>query len=344
MNKNTTQSLRKINQEKIIKALRDHGESNKNQLSEYTSLSVGTCYNILMDLLETKEVIRGDGFASTGGRKAKSYKLNEDFSYILAVSMYRKFEEIYYILRVYNHIDQQVYEYISQKRVINFEDLYNDIVQVNKQFPNICIISLAIPGIVSKEGQLEKISMVKGLEKISQVHMKEKLETLLHKKVILDNDVNIATIGYYSLHTDIKNIAFIYQPLDELAGFSFIVDGRLLRGQHGLIGEAPYLPILNQEQQYHYLETHEGTYELLVKFIVLIMLMNDPQQIIICCQENIDIKQIYNGIFKYIPDKNFFPSINVYKDINEFIFAGLIFISREILNTNLVMKMQSVYK
>lgn len=344
MNKSTTQSLRKINQEKIIKALRDYGESNKNQLSEYTSLSVGTCYNILMDLLETKEVVRGNDFVSTGGRKAKSYKLNEDFSYILAISIHREFDSIYYILRVYNHIDNQVYEHTSQKGVISFENLCEDIDKIIGQFPNIYVISLAIPAVISKEGEVETISLVKGLEKMSHIHIKERLEVMFQKKVIVDNDVNVATIGYYSSHTNIQNIAFIYQPLDELAGISFIVDGHLLRGEHGLIGEVPYLPILNQKQQYQYLKKENGLYELLVQFIVLIMIMNDPQQIVICCQRKIDISKVYNGMLQYISDKHFFPEIVIYSDIYEFIFNGLLLMGREMLNTNLVMKTQGVYK
>lgn len=297
-----------------------------------------------MDLLETKEVVRGEDFLSTGGRKAKSYRLNEDFSYILTISMHREFNSIYYILRVYNHINKQVYEHTSQKGVIYFEDLCEDIDKIIKQFPNIDIISLAIPAVVSKEGEVETFSLVKGLEKMSHIHIKERLEILFQRKVIVENDVNVATIGYYSFHTNIQNIAFVYQPLDELAGISFIVDGHLLRGEHGLIGEVPYLPMLNQKQQYQYLKKENGIYELLVQIIVLIMIMNDPQQIIICCQRKIDMSHIHNGILKYISDQRFFPEIIVYNDIYEFIFNGLILISREMLNTNLVMKTQGVYK
>ena len=72
--------------------------------------------------------------------------------------------------------------------------------------------------------------------------------------------------------------------------------------------------------------------------------MNDPQQIVICCQRKIDISKVYNGMLQYISDKHFFPEIVIYSDIYEFIFNGLLLMGREMLNTNLVMKTQGVYK
>ena len=38
------------------------------------------------------------------------------------------------------------------------------------------------------------------------------------------------------------------------------------------------------------------------------------------------------------------PEIVIYSDIYEFIFNGLLLMGREMLNTNLVMKTQGVYK
>lgn len=339
----TTHHLRKINKEKVIKALYEYGECNKNQLAHYTSLSAGTCYNVLQELLKTGEVLRGDGFASTGGRKAKSYKLNENFYQILTISFHRESQEIYYILRIYNCVEQQIFEYISSKSVIDFDILCLDIQKATIQFPDISIIAISLPAVISKEGQIEEISLVKGLEKLSGVSVKKELELRFQKKVIIENDVNVAAIGYYSCHINCKNVGFIYQPVDDLAGLAFIVNGQLIKGTHGLIGEMPFLPILTQSQQYNYLKTLEGRIEMISKFVVMMMIMNDPKKIIIDCQ-GIDKKEkIEEQIKKFIPYQQFIPEIIFVDDMKTLIFKGLILMARETQTSNLVMTTQKVY-
>lgn len=339
----TTQNLRKINREKVIKALQEHGESNKNQLAEYTSLSVGTCYNILQELLNSKEVVMGKGFASTGGRKAKSYKLNENFSQKLTISFHREYHEVYYVLRVYNHVDQQIYENFSQQKFKSFENLCLHIEEIIQMFENICVIAISIPAIVSQDGNLENISLVNGLEKFSCIDIKKELELRFQKKVIVENDVNVAAIGYYCHHQNIHHVGFIYQPKDDLAGFAFIVNGQLMRGAHGLVGETPFLPLMTQQQQYKYLKTSAGIVEILSIFIVMMMIMNDPQEIVIACENIKDEDILYEKIKKVIPDDHFIPKITLINDIESYIFDGLILMSRESQVTNLVMTTQKIY-
>ena len=339
----TTQNLRKINKEKIIQALHDYGESNKNQLAEYTSLSVGTCYNVLQELLKTKEVIRGNGFASTGGRKAKSYKLNENFYQILTVSFHRKFQKVYYVSRVYNYIEGQIYENVSPKVILDFDDFCLSMQNIIQQYENIMVIAISFPGVISKEGTIEEISLIKGLEKLSHISIKRELELRFHKKVIIENDVNVAAVGYYSCHKSTNHVGFLYQPQDDLAGMAFIVNGQLMKGMHGLVGEVPFLPWLTQEQQYEYLKTKEGIYQLLSQLIVMIMITNDPEEIVIECQGINEQEKLIEEIRKYIPYSHFIPHLTFIDDIKSFIFKGLILMSRESLTTNLVMTTQKVY-
>lgn len=341
--KTTTQNLRKINKDKIMKALHEQGESNKNQLAQYTGLSVGTCFNVLKELLETKEVVMGEGFASTGGRKAKSYKLNENYSQILTISFHREHQVIYYILRVYNYIDQMINETVSKKSIIDFEDLCFNIQETLNQFKNICIISMSIPGVISREGNIEDISLVKGLENLSHIQIKKELELRFRKKVIIENDVNVAAIGYYSYHQNINHVGFIYQPTDDLAGLAFIVNGQLMKGEHGLVGEIPFLPLLTHKQQYESLKSEAGITDMLSKLIVMMMIMNDPKEIIIACPQIKNKDILYQKIKEYIPYHHFIPQITYIDDIKTYIFKGLILMSRESQTTNLVITTQKVY-
>lgn len=340
----TTQELRKINKEKVIKALYENGECNKNQLAQYTTLSVATCYNVLQELLKTNEVIMGNGFASTGGRKAKSYKLNENYSQKIMISFHREHQEVYYILRVYNYVDQVIYEMTSQKSIVDFEELCLSIQVVDNQFENIESLSISLPGVISKEGAIEDISLINGLEKLSHIQIKKELESRFHKKVIIENDVNVAVIGYYAHHQNMSQVALIYQPKEDLAGLSFIVNGQLMKGTHGLVGEIPFLPLFTQVQQYECLKTDEGIIDMLSKLIVMIMIMNDPNEIVIACSQIKSKDILYENVKNYIHYQHFIPQIKLIHDIKSYIFEGLVLMSRELQTTNLVITTQKVYK
>lgn len=324
----TTKKLRKMNKEKIIQALYDLGECNKNQLAKYTNLSQGTCYNILQELLDSKEIIMGEGFDSTGGRKAKSYKLNKDYSKTLAISFHRQYDIVVYKIRVYNYVDELIYEELSQPSMIELETLCQDIQRIIDLFNHIKVLALSIPAIITQEGSIEDITLVKGLEKLAHIPIQEELYKRFNKQVIIENDVNTAVIGYYNQHKDISNIGFVYQPMDDLAGLAFIVNGVLLSGQHGLVGEMPFLPFMKQQEQYEYLKTSTGIYQILSQMITLMMIMNDPQHIVVCCQD-INHDLLYQNILKYIPYENLISEIIIVDNIESLIFQGLLLMSKE---------------
>lgn len=347
MNMSTTQNLRKINKDKILKALLELGECDKNQLSQYTSLSIGTCNNILKELLESCEVVMGEGFESTGGRKPKSYKLNSHYSKILTISFHKEYRNGYftfYTMRVYNSVDKVLYETIKTPNILNFETLYQDIKDIMNQYKNIKVISIAVPGVISQTGHLGEISLIEGFHHFEGIHIAKELNEGLNVKVLIDNDVNVTAIGYYSNHKELSHLGFIYQPLEDLAGAATIVNGQLQRGKHHFAGELSFLPFLTHEQQFEYIKTTEGRIQLLTMFIVTMIVMNDPDMICISCESLESIEPLLAEVRKYLPYNHLIPEIVLIGNIDQHIFKGLLEMSHESLSSNLVMTRQSIFE
>ena len=347
MNMSTTQNLRKINKDKIIKAFHELGECNKNQLSQYTSLSIGTCNNILRELLESREVIMGDGFESTGGRKPKSYKLNSHYSKILTISFHKEYRKnyiIYYILRVYNNVDELLYETTKKPTSMKFDILCQDIEDIMTQYKNIKVVSIAIPGVISQDGCLEEISLAEGFNELKGIHLSQEISQKFNVKVLIDNDVNVTAIGYYSDHKALSHLGFIYQPSEDTAGAASIVNGQLQRGKHHFVGELSYLPFLTRQQQFDYIKTKEGCIELLSLYIVTMIIMNDPDCICISCALLDSIDPLVKAVEKHLPYHHLIPEMTLIGEINQHIFKGLLEMSHEASTSNLVMTKQSIFE
>lgn len=332
-----TKNLRQINTEKVKRALLENGECHKNQISYYTSLSKATVTNILKELIETNEVIYGKGFASTGGRCAKSYKLNADYSYILAISFVRRYFGVDYIQRVYNIADEMLYEEKLQTKIVEIDTLIKDIKKIISIYPKIKIITISVPAILEQNGNITDVSM-KGFQSND---LKKKLEDNFSCQVLIENDVNVAAIGYYGQNPNQDYFSLLYQPKDELVGAAYIYKGQLIKGIHNLAGELAYLPFIDQRTQYQMLNDKDGYLCLIVKFMITIIVTHDPKLIIVS-GKNLDLQVMQQQLKMYLPEK-LLPEIILIENITQYIFSGLLFMAHDALSTNLVMTTRTIY-
>ncbi|MCD7949247.1 MAG: ROK family protein [Erysipelotrichaceae bacterium] len=315
--------LRQTNKTTVLKALYELGPSTKNQISEYTELSVGTCFNVLQELLESNEVILGEDFASTGGRKAKCYEINKNYAYNLTISMVRVYEEIQYTINIYNLIDEKIDSYTSNYSVIDFNKLLDDISSVMNQYLNVISIVIALPGFVDKDGYLNEMCLNYGLEKLREISLTQELSQRFHCHVIVENDVNVMAYGYYALHKECDTFGFIYQPEKELAGGAYVYQGELVKGKHGFLGEIGYLVNLNRSQQLQDLE-NDNIHTLLAHFMHTMQVMYDPDYIIVYCPMIKDIDISKSLLLQNLPHESLLSDIIFIEDINTYLEYGLI--------------------
>lgn len=325
------QDLRRKNKEKVLKVLYELKQCQKNQIVEKTSLSSGTCHNILQELIESQEVIVNSEFASTGGRKAKCYELNPNYCQFMTISFFREYDSIYYVMKIYDYQNQLLNEKKSQPGLLNFEDLLADINSITILYQNIQVIVMALPAILNDDGYLQEHFLVRGLQGLENIQIQLEIERQFHVKVIIDNDVNIATMGYYSTNQDYQNLALIYQPLKELSGVGILLNGQIHSGNHGMSGELSFLPGLSRQQQFEYLKTYEGTLKLLTAFIITLMITIDPETIVISCPWIKESDQLIKSVQETMISQSIMPHILVVGDIQDYMDLGLLELGHEFL-------------
>ncbi len=315
--------LRQTNTKTVLKALYELGPSTKNQIAEYTELSVGTCFNILQELLESNEVMLGEDFASTGGRKAKCYEINKNYAYTLTISMVRVYEKINYTINVYNLIDEKVDSYTSNYAVVDFNKFLDDISTMMNQYANVISIVISLPGFVDKDGYLNEMCLNYGLENLRGISLTKELSQRYHCHVIVENDVNVMAYGYYYMHKEYDTFGFIYQPDKELAGGAYVYHGELIRGKHGFLGEIGYLANLNRTTQLQDLE-NDNIHTLLAYFMHTMQVMYDPDAIIVYCPLVKDQNILKSLLQQSLPHDSLLSNTIFIEDIDTYLEYGLI--------------------
>lgn len=101
-------------------------------------------------------------------------------------------------------------------------------------------VCLGLPGAVSRQ---RSVSNAPNLSHVESEGFLDEIETTLGKPMGFDNDANYALLGelHYGAATNIPNAAML--TIGYGLGAGLAIDGRILQGERGLIGEFGQLPI-----------------------------------------------------------------------------------------------------
>ena len=286
-----TQKLREINNELVTNFLRDNEFGTISRISRATELSISTCRNILNELVKDKIVTELNDSASNGGRPSVKYVFNKNHSYfgIILISTDKNDE----IIKSYtvNMAGEAVYEKSLVLKKITIETLMDIVQELTLSKPGIEVITIGIPGVV-QDGKV-------GLCDISSfinTTLKEIIESQFKIKIILENDVNAAALGYYNCNKDdSNNIAYLYYPNLGIPGAGIIVNGEIIKGDSNFAGEVRFLPF---EEKFTDLELIQNDLELfselIVKTILSINSILNPSRV--CISWNNLSEEFFNKI------------------------------------------------
>ena len=286
----------------------------KNQIAEYTHLSQATVTNILKELLENKFIMRIEDCQSTGGRKAKQYRICG--SYMLFGLMN---------LRVQNqliHVECQIIDLdfvIIENVKYQFESIeleeFIQLIQELKTKYHFQYLGISIPGIVV-DGKIEKSD----IETFDGVALQEHIETSCHVKTMIENDVNTMMLGYIHSHVvDNQPVAFVYQPDNHHSGCGLYINHAIVYGATHFAGELAYLPYGSLAQQEEILK--KDPLSLLVKQVVSIIAIINPSLMILhtpCVKTN-DLLEV---IKEHIPSQHL-PQFEFINEMETCVFEGL---------------------
>lgn len=284
----------------------------KNELSNTTGISKSAITNILKDLINIKMIEFIGEAQSTGGRKSKQYRLNKDYFHIGKIVLQRKKDRYYFIGQSVNLFNQ----IIVDKQIISKQGTYQELVELIQELitndTSISTICLSIPGIC-ENGFISDCDF----EELRNMELKKLLSDLLHKEIIIENDVNVAVIALHHRYT-IANLALLYQPEVEYVGCGMIIANQLYNGYSHFAGELRYLPFYNHQIQREMLNTHPK--ELLRLQIETICCVMNPEMI--CLYSDVLNETELQSISLQIP-KQHQPRIQVIQELNMYLYEGL---------------------
>lgn len=286
----------------------------KGEIAQATGLSVATITNILKELLASNYIERVEDCESTGGRKAKRYRICGQFMYFGLIHLQLFQRKVQVRCRVID-LDGKIVlhkEYHFTEFLIS--DLEAIIKQIRKQFV-FEHVAISVPGIVDK-GNITECN----IESLNGYNLKEVLEDTLAIHVNIENDVNTAMLGYIHFHTlDEKSVAFVYQPDNHQSGCGLYINQAILYGATQFAGELGFLPNGSRNDQSEMLA--KNPMSLLVKQLVSIIAIVNPSHMILYtpCVGKVGLEE---AVLKYLP-KEHLPVFIYIDSMDEFVFKGL---------------------
>lgn len=229
--------------------------------------------------------------------------------------------------RIYDHgkctLDREVV-----KKYLDINDI-DDIIDIqycqNTGTP-FDAISIAVPGIV-QNGTLD-LPRSHGNRLYGPEREKFDIEAYFKEcvdvPVIIENNANCAALGWYSNQDKYQNICLMTQPNGwMIGGQGIIVNGRMIRGAHGIAGEIKH--IVNHIQWENPLNLNPYHLDSIKQVVSKAILMNvsilDPEVVCIRCEMLPDMDEIREELKKYLPEERI-PDLVHIDNFNECVLMG----------------------
>lgn len=346
----TPNMIKLLNKDVIEGIIKMKGPITKPEIATMTNLSVVTVNKTVKILLQENKVKASGINPSTGGRRAEFYEINEELNYNIGLYYYRN----KYIGAVSNSIGDIIYEEEFPVRVNSYDEVMNDTCYAidtliaRCEEHDITAIGIGVPGVVNK-GHITNIPNIPSWEGINVASL---LEDKYKIAILLENDINLTTMGvYYSDYKDkVDSLVFVY--LEQGIGSGIILNKELFKGSTNFSGELGYIPVrsnmvlddkktkykgnfeniiscINDELEKDINEDYTKLKDTLVRTIVdgllsIICLLN-PEIIMIKCNPLLeeDLQKIEEMIKLYIDDENT-PKIIGINDLRKHGIQGVI--------------------
>ena len=309
-----SKGLKNVSIQKVKDYFIENKYATKNQIAEATHLSHATITNILKELLENEFIVRVEDCQSTGGRKAKRYKIYGAFMLFGLIDLRVQNRMTHIECRIVNLDFVVVENYKYQMKILNLDTLVN-LIQNMKQKNHIQYLGISIPAIVTN-GKIEKSD----IESLEGITLQEQIERTCGVKTIIENDVNTVMLGYIHTHVvESQSVAFVYQPDNHHSGCGLYINHSILYGATHFAGELAYLPNGTLKEQEAILKSNPLS--LLVKQVASIIAIMNPSLMIlhIPCVET---ESFIAAIQKYIPIQHL-PEFQFIHEMETYVFKGL---------------------
>lgn len=247
----------------------------KAEITEALSISFPTASKFIQEMVDKGEVLSLGLLPSAGGRRARSYAYNPDFTHTLLV--YLEKEETKYVIT--DAFGKKIQEDSTGSFLKQEPRSLSAFLKTKlAENPSIRTIAMGIPGAVNGD----VISYIPGYPMYANQNMRDILN--LPVEVTIENDMNAAVIGYQNrrgLPCE-ASLVYIYMGANG-PGAGILINGRLVKGHTMFSGEISFIPFNENNRFFPESEfdaTDEKSVLLVAKLIQTIGALINPSQII----------------------------------------------------------------
>lgn len=233
--------IKEVNINLVRRILKDRKQAaTKRQIAEETGLSIVTAGTVLEILVQQKEVLEAGLVSSGGGRPAQQYIYNDEYALVLILFPFEERGGISIrstVVTLFGCFLHEADTPVPQVDLICFEEIIDKLL---KQYPAIQAIGFGLPG-SEADGRL----VVSDYDALRDVPVAEHFRKRYQKRIIIENDVNAAAVGYNSRETAEGEACavYLYFPDRFPPGAGVIIDGKLHKGGKGFAGEVTFIPL-----------------------------------------------------------------------------------------------------
>lgn len=308
MNIEEERLYRKKNKTNIISYLKERDTVSLDEICNYYDYSKVYGKKILDSLIKENKIIENNN----------NYQLNPSAQRTLCIAIFRNSLRIHLVYRVYDYKKTIETEKDIIKKYLSIEDFYDIIDTTLANYDNVEAIGISIPGIIV-DGYVTSTS-VSNFDNINMHHLLKKKYT---QRIVIENDVNSAALGFYIDSSEYDNVAILFQPVAANAGIGIVTNGHLLRGKTHIAGEVQYLPTIYSQPFEELLKAPQGFEELLSKQLQTLIAMINPDAVGIYCSAIFDYTNIIHILKKVFNSANDLPILVKIDSLYDYILIGL---------------------
>lgn len=265
MKKSTPQLVKMMNRELIINELRRNPKQSRADLSKKTKLSKPTISEIVRELLDEELILETGIGESSGGKKPIYLKYNSRFHFVFGILIEN--DSIYFALGDMSgeiiSLFKQKFTPHSEGTIIidSIEEEVRRLLELEKiEIDKVLGMVVGVSGI-----KMDSDDMIHSSPTIrwGNTNLRKELSTRLGVDVIIENDVNLMTIGEFYKGQG-QNIAnFVYLFIGNGIGSGLFLNEKFYKGTHSASGEAGFMMIGNEsnvKQELGVFETNYGLF------------------------------------------------------------------------------------
>lgn len=296
----TPKSMKQAISTSIRSTLLELGSATKAELSEALDISFPTISKFLGQMEKEGEVLELGQDDSSGGRRAKRYAYNPEYSLGLAVFL-EKSATHYALFNCAGKVKEQGTE-ASILTGTSIELLEAVISARLEKHPKISSLAIGVPGAVNNG----RVIYIPDYSQLQDFDLKKHLEKRFSMPAAVENDMNAAVLGYHRHQGMSAEQSLVYIYLGQNGpGAGIMVNGDLVRGSTFFSGEISLIPQYDQANFWQALE-QKSRNDALGRMVASISAILNPHQMIFS-HEDIsqgELKEIVQVSSQFIPSEH----------------------------------------